>query len=91
MGVKNINFQQTSFMNGPLAEGACTEDRLLCSDILFPVFAAFTGIWDFGCFASGILGVPMMRDLRLAAFSDDEAAAEDTSEPLDSFLWSPIQ
>ena len=78
-------------MNGPFAEGACTEDRLLCSDILFPAFPAFTGIWDFGCFASGILGVPMMRDLRLAAFSDDEAAAEDTSEPFDSFLWSPIQ
>ena len=80
-------------MVGPLAEGACTEDRLLCSDILsFPAFAAaFAGTWDFGCLASGILGVPMMRDLRLAAFSDDEAAAEDTSEPLDSFLWSPIQ
>ena len=82
-------------MNGPLAEGACTEDRLLCSDILsFPAFAvAFTGTWDFGCLASGILGVPMMRDLRLAAFSDDEAAAaaEDPSEPFDSFLWSPIQ
>ena len=77
-------------MNGPLAEGACTEDRLLCSCILFPALVALTGIWDLGCFASGVLGVPMMRDLRLAAFSDDEAAAEDTSEPLDSFLWSPI-
>ena len=77
-------------MNGPLAEGACTEDRLLCSCILFPALVALTGIWDLGCFASGILGVPT-RDLRLAAFSDDEAAAEDTSEPLDSFLWTPIQ